>query len=80
MKISHKLCDRMDGTQFLCFLWFPANSLLCVILRYTVQCNVCTYCKAFEKGPGKSIIECCALTLKRQGESFGKFLGRSLFQ
>ena len=36
IKISHKLCDRMDGTQFWCFLWFPANSLLCVILRYTV--------------------------------------------
>ena len=36
MKISHKLCFSMDGTQFWCFLWFPANSLLCVILRYTV--------------------------------------------
>ena len=36
MKISHKLCDRMDGTQFWCFPWFPANSLLCVILCYTV--------------------------------------------
>ena len=36
MKISHKLCDRMDGTQFWFFLWFPVNSLLCVILCYTV--------------------------------------------
>ena len=36
MKISDKLCDRMDGTDFWCFPWFPANSLLCVILRYTV--------------------------------------------
>ena len=36
MKISHKLCDRMDGTQFWCFSWFPTNSLLCVILHYTV--------------------------------------------
>ena len=36
MKISHKLCVRMDGTQFWCFSWFPANTLLCVILRYTV--------------------------------------------
>ena len=36
MKISHKLCDRMDGTLFWCFPWFPANSLLCVILLYTV--------------------------------------------
>ena len=36
MKISHKLCDRMDGTQFWCFTWFPANSLLCVILSFTV--------------------------------------------
>ena len=33
MKISHKLCNRMDGTQFWCFPWFAANSLLCVILR-----------------------------------------------
>ena len=31
MKIIHKLCDRMDGTQFWCFLWFPTNSFLCVI-------------------------------------------------
>ena len=36
MKISHKLCDRMDGTQFWCFPWLSANSLLCVILRYTM--------------------------------------------
>ena len=36
MKISHKLCDRMDGTQIWCFSWFPANSLLFVIFRYTV--------------------------------------------
>ena len=36
MNISHKLCDRMDGTQFWCFPWSPANSLLCVLLRYTV--------------------------------------------
>ena len=35
MKISHKLCGRMDGSQFWCFPWFPANSLLCV----TVQCR-----------------------------------------
>ena len=35
IRISHKLCDRMDGTQFLCFLWFPANFLLCIMLRYT---------------------------------------------
>ena len=34
--LSHKLCDRMDGTQFWCFPWFPANFLLCIILRYTV--------------------------------------------
>ena len=27
---------RMNGTQFWCFPWFPANSLLCIILRYTV--------------------------------------------
>ena len=36
MKISHKLCDRIDGNQFWCFLWFPGNSLLCVILCYTL--------------------------------------------
>jgi hypothetical protein len=27
MKISHKLCDRMDGTQFWCFPLFPAPKL-----------------------------------------------------
>ena len=36
MKISQKLCDRMSRTQFWCFLLFPANSLLCVIIPYTV--------------------------------------------
>ena len=36
MKISHKLCDRMNRTQFWCFPLFPANSLLCVIIPYTV--------------------------------------------
>ena len=36
MKISHKLCNRMDGTQFWCFLWFPANFLL---WYYVIQCK-----------------------------------------
>jgi hypothetical protein len=36
MKISHKLNDGKNGTHFWCFHWFPAKSLLCVILRYTV--------------------------------------------
>ena len=36
MKISHKSSGRIDGTQFWCLPWFPANSLLCVIYRYTV--------------------------------------------
>ena len=40
VKISHKLCGRMDGTQFWCFLWFPANSLLCVIYCYTVYISL----------------------------------------
>ena len=26
MKISHKLCVRMDGTQFLLLLWFIAKN------------------------------------------------------
>ena len=39
MKISYKLCDRMNGSQFWCFSWFPENSLLYVILLYTVQCS-----------------------------------------
>ena len=43
MKISHKLCDRMDGTQFWCFPWFPGNLLLCVILHYTVYISVFTW-------------------------------------
>ena len=36
MKISPNLNGRMDGSKFWCFPWFPENSLLCVILRYTV--------------------------------------------
>ena len=36
MKISPNLDGRIDGSKFWCFLWFPENSLLCVILRYTV--------------------------------------------
>ena len=36
MKISPNLYGRMDGSKFWCFPWFPENSLLCVILRYTV--------------------------------------------
>ena len=36
MKISPNLNGRMDGSKFWCFPWFPKNSLLCVILRYTV--------------------------------------------
>ena len=36
MKISPNLYGRMDGSKFLCFPWFPENSLLCVILCYTV--------------------------------------------
>ena len=39
MKTSHILCDRMNGTQFWCFPLFPANSLLCVIIRCTVYVN-----------------------------------------
>ena len=49
MKISPNLYGRMDGLKFWCFPWFPENSLLCVILRYTVymqktnkqKCNFC---------------------------------------
>ena len=40
MKISPNLYGRMDGSKFWCFSWFPKNSLLCVILRYTVHCSV----------------------------------------
>ena len=36
MKISPNLYGRMDGSKFWCFPWFSENSLLCVILRYTV--------------------------------------------
>ena len=36
MKISPNLHGRMDGLKFWCFLWFLENSLVCVILRYTV--------------------------------------------
>ena len=36
MKISPNLYGRMDGSKFWCFPGFPENSLLYVILRYTV--------------------------------------------
>ena len=36
MKISPNLYGRMHGLKFWCFPWFPENSFLCVILRYTV--------------------------------------------
>ena len=36
MKISRNLYGRMDGSKFWCFPWFTENSLLCLILRYTV--------------------------------------------
>ena len=36
MKISPNLYGRMDGSKFWYFPWFPENSLVCVILRYTV--------------------------------------------
>ena len=36
MKISPNLYGRMDKSKFWCFLWFPENSSLCVILCYTV--------------------------------------------
>ena len=36
MKISPNLYGRMDGSKVWCFPWFPENSLLCVILCYTV--------------------------------------------
>ena len=34
------ICGRMDGSKFWCFPWFPENSLLRVILRYTVYFSV----------------------------------------
>ena len=40
MKISPNLYGRMDGLKFWCFSWFPENSLLCVILRYTVYATI----------------------------------------
>ena len=49
MKICHKLCDRMNGTQFWCFPWFPANSLLFVILRYTVYFSMESLAELFQE-------------------------------
>ena len=43
------LYGRMDGSKFWCFPWFPENSLLCVILRYTVYLN-----KNFQRESGES--------------------------
>ena len=34
--VTNYVLEWMDGNQFWCFPWFPANSLLCVIYRYTV--------------------------------------------
>jgi hypothetical protein len=36
IKISPNLYGRLNWSKFCCFPWFPENSLLCVILRYTV--------------------------------------------
>ena len=36
LKISPNLYGRMDGSKLWCLPWFPENSLLCAILRYTV--------------------------------------------
>ena len=36
MKTSLNLYGRMDGSKFWRFPWFLENSLVCVILRYTV--------------------------------------------
>ena len=38
MKISQSFLGSQDGSKFWWLPWFPANSLLCIILRYTVQC------------------------------------------
>ena len=43
MEISPNLYGRMDGSKFWCFPWFPENSSLCVILRYTVYVKIRTY-------------------------------------
>ena len=46
MKISHKLCDKMAGTQFWCFPWFPVNSLLCYtvyIVCFALNGSICTF-------------------------------------
>ena len=37
VKISPNLYGRMDGSKFWCFPWFSENSLLCIIIRYTVN-------------------------------------------
>ena len=42
------LLGRMDGLKFLCFPWFPENSLLCVILCYTVY--LITFMKTYKGG------------------------------
>ena len=36
MKISQSFLCSKDGSKFYWLPWFPANSLLCVMLRYTV--------------------------------------------
>ncbi len=57
MKISPNLYGRMDGSKFWCFPWFPENSLLCVILRYTVYIilRCFTKVKIINQGQKKTI-------------------------
>ena len=63
MKISPNLHGRMDGLKFWCFPWFPENSLLCVILRYTVYTKKLGRRQNFSK---------CFLLVKTEIPSFQK--------
>ena len=73
MKISPNLYGRMDGSKFRRFPWFLENSLLCVILRYTVYEIVfhpkpthhCTGYLIFFKEVKKGLIFCTANSLSK---------------
>ena len=76
MKISPNLYGRMDGSKFWCFPWFPENSLLCVILRYTVYVRfvfVQVQREAVSFGLLQKLMTCAPLTTNFGNLFFGFF-------
>ena len=79
MKISPNLYGRMNGSKFWCFPWFPENSLLCVILRYTVYIHntvtflffwLCKYLISFKASLGSQFANLLARSESWQGHCY----------